>query len=171
MDLHGDVVKMEDSPEPSALLYDNHREQTRDFESMKTLPMPMELLVIATRYVNAAHKMTPVIAAGYSCGTGENLHDLRTAGQAMEEDATDTSHASACTYADFISTYRRYMLGAIACCGHAVRLGTQDIRLNLRAHLMLAELLARETHNTERTEKLIGKGVGDETQILSHCSI
>lgn len=148
------IVKIEDTPEPPTA-YSNGRAETRDYKPLKTLPVPLELLVIATRYVNAAHRLTSIIAAGYTYA-GQDVFLPEGGAKAA---TTSSTRPSGSTYADFVSVYRRYMLGAIISCEEAVRLGGPDIRQNLRARLMLAELLVRETHNTEHTEQVIAKAV------------
>lgn len=159
MEHHRTTVKLEETPEPLSGPLHEEREQTRDYKPLKTLPIPLELLVIATRYVNAAHRLSSIIAAGHIPSTGDiSEHDVQMEGEAGSG-ATSTPHQSGGVYADFISMYRRYMLGAIIACEGAVRLGGADVRHDLRARLMLAELLARETHNSEQTEEVIAKAV------------
>lgn len=163
MDYSSYAVKIEDMPEPLTA-HSVGREETRDFKPLKTLPAPLELMVIATRYVNAAHRLSSIIAAGYTY-PGDDV-SVKAPTDAAEGAAATAAQPTGSMYADFVSVYRRYMLGAIISCEEAVRLGGPDIRQNLRARLMLAELLVRETHNTERTEQVIAKAVS-----LQRCRI
>lgn len=151
-------VKLEGSPEPVRA---SHHDPELHLEApLAFLPAPLELLILATRYVDAAHRLTPSIARGFS-----HVNSLSHSSPGHHQDSayTDTAQQeTADTHTTFISIYRRYMTAALAACGSAVKLGGPDVRLNLQARLMLAQLLATETCNAERAEQVMAKGVSNE---------
>ena len=112
--------------------------------ALRPLSIPLELLALATRYLQAAHSLTPLLAR----------RPVRTVVTTNAEDDKDSQE-----YADLIATYRRYVAAAIMCLRHVSQLdGGGDVRIDLRAKAMLAELLIRETTEVMEAENLLTKG-------------
>lgn len=146
-------VKLEESPEPQKPIHHN-TEKTDTYEPLAILPAPLELLILASRYVEAAHRLTPIIARSHS-----SHHDHLESEDYHHESRAAAESETASTHATFVSLYRRYMTAALAACSSAVKLGGPDVQLNLQARLMLAQLLATETQNPERAEEVIARAV------------
>lgn len=128
---------------------DERAQFTAEASVLQTLPIPVQLIALATRYLAAAHSLTPSIAERPS-GDGDDLI------------TEETEHA------DYISTYRRYIEASLTCCKAVLDGGKDpsrpqdyDARYELRARAMLAELLVRETKDSANAELHIAKGVGD----------
>lgn len=138
-------VKTEDTPDPlSRLDIDGEIHKSTSSQPLAILPAPLELLILAARYVDAAHGLTPAIARGPG---------------ASDSNAAAASAEHRDEYQQALLIYRRHMSAAIACCSYAAKSSGQDPRLAIRAHLMLAELLVNETRNAERAEQVISRGV------------
>lgn len=131
---------------------------------LSPLPLPYELLALAIRYAQAAYELSPYIARR---PTQDGLVDMLAEWQ-EESDPEDVSQDTRKQRredateerADTIASYRRYIGMAIICLKRVVSLeGGGDVRLDLRARAMLAELLVRETKNTVEAESILTKGV------------
>lgn len=115
--------------------------------AMQDLPLPVQLIALATRYLAAAHSLSPHIAH-------------RPSRDSTEEEAA---------HADYVSAYRRYVGASLTCCRAVVdggkeavsgsQLEAHDARFELRARAMLAEILVRETKDVAEAELHITKGV------------
>jgi hypothetical protein len=159
-------IKVEETPPPESTT------RQADFKPLRELPVPVELLILATSYMHAAHSLTPLIARGARDGSlyadedgvkDEEMEDDELDELESENDNDDENkmfkREKDTMYADQLSTYRRYISAAIMACSSAVKLGGPDLKLNLRARLMLAELLVKETEEREKAEEVIARAV------------
>lgn len=145
-----------------------------DHVELRTIPVSIELLILATKYVHLAHLLTATIGQGVPDGPGEETQVVvkKEEDEDMEIDALSSREARArdgkdgetnrdkdSRYLDCLAAYRRYISAAIVCCSAAVKRCNGDIKTQLRAMLMLAELLVRETEEHERAGLIMSKGV------------
>lgn len=159
--LNGRIKHEEQEEEDTASAMQQFQQEAAVLQS---LPLPLQLIALATRYLAAAHSLSPLIA--------ERPKDEVQAGPAVKLEGGDQDaghvHESddARAHADYVSAYRRYISASMTCCRAVVDGGkdstrTQDfdVRYELRARAMLAELLVRETKDVAEAELHITKGV------------
>jgi hypothetical protein len=161
------ALKGEDEEEDQDMLEEDSGEMQQfraEAAVLQALPLPLQLIALATRYLAAAHALSPEIAERPTTTT-----DAAAAASAVKlgegDEAADSD--SARSHADYISAYRRYISASLTCCravvdggkDPATRTQDHDVRYELRARAMLTELLVRETNDVAEAELHITKGV------------
>lgn len=137
------------------------------------LPAPVELLALATQYLDAAHALTPQLARRPSWSHPDSSHGGpgHQVGSSLADREYDERLA-----ADLLASYRRYVAAAIVCLRRSAQLldGSAEVKLDLLVKAMLAEVLVRETKNSREVEGILTKGVGGWNKMVEqrmHCFV
>ena len=148
--------------------------------AVQPLPLPLELIALTCRFVEAAHELCPFIAvrppAVPISEMSETLSTITTNAQDLQKlkqinqylhhledlippdaEATLERRKAMTDLGDLRAAYNRYIAAAIACLRKALKLPEVISRtsLELRVKTMLAELLINETRETAQAESLI----------------
>jgi hypothetical protein len=115
---------------------------------LKLLPRSLFLLYLASAYLSHARSLTSLL-----CRKPETRRS--------SDDQKPRSWAS---YSQLMVRYRRYVLASVTLLREVLREGS-DLKIELRARCMLAEVLIRETEGSSEAERVISKGVRPATAV------